>query len=178
MKKLLLFATLILAVAVNAQRIEKTETYTASNGITYKVGDTITLGKGSGMNGHFAYVQMGGFYNAMAAMNGNTRDISSGLDRNYSGTNVVLKKIKTYKDRRGTNKTTFVVGGGNITNYDLRIEDAISSCEIKDCTDTQKVEVVSAESKYDKLKKIKELKDSGVLNDEEFEAEKKKIMQL
>lgn len=176
MRKLLLFAVLFMTIALNAQKIEKTETYTASNGITYKVGDTITLGKGSGHNGHFAYVQMGGFYNAMAAMGGNYRDMSSGLDRNYAGTNVVVKKIKTYRDKRGTNKTTFVVGGGNITNYDLRIEDAIDTCEIKDCNDAQKVEIVSAESKYDKLKKIKELKDSGVLSEEEYQKEKDKIM--
>ncbi len=176
MKKLLLFATLFLAIAMNAQKISKDEVYSASNGITYKVGDTITLGRGSGMNGHFQYLQMGGFYNAMAAAGGNYNQMSASLDRNYSGMNVVVKKIKTAKDRRGTNKTYFVVGGGNITNYNLMIEDAIANCEVKDCTDTQKVEVVSAESKYDKLKKAKELLDSGVLTQAEFDAEKAKIM--
>ena len=128
------------------------------------------------MNGHFEYLQMGGFYNAMAAMGGNYNQVSSSLDRNYSGMNLVVKKIKTMKDRRGTNKTFFVMAGGNITNYNLMIEDAISSCEVKDCNDAQKVEIVSAESKYDKLKKIKELFDSGVLNQAEFDAEKAKIM--
>lgn len=176
MKKILLLATLFVAVLFNAQKISKNETYSASNGITYKVGDTITLGKGSGINGHFEYLQMGGFYNAMAAMGGNYNQVAAGLDRNYSGFNVVLKKIKTVKDRRGTNKTYFVVGGGNITNYNLMIEDAIASCEIKDCNNVQKVEVMSSETKYDKLKKIKELKDSGVLTEEEFQKEKEKIM--
>lgn len=140
------------------------------------MGDTITLGKGSGMNGHFEYLQMGGFYNAMAAMGGNYNQVSASLDRNYSGMNLVVKKIKTMKDRRGTNKTFFVMAGGNITNYNLMIEDAISSCEVKDCNDAQKVEVVSAVSKYDKLKKVKELLDAGVLTQVEFDAEKAKIM--
>ena len=176
MRKILILACTVVALIFNAQQIQKSQVYAASNGITYKVGDTITLGKGSGMNGHFAYVQMGGFFNAMASMNGNYSDVSAGLDRNYAGTNLVVKKIKTFKDKRGTNKTHFVVGGGNITNYNLMIEDAIYTCEVKDCKDTKKVEVVSAESKYDKLKKVKELKDAGVLSDEEYNEEKKKIM--
>lgn len=177
MKKLLFFtAVLLFAVTMNAQKISKGETYAASNGKVYKVGDTITLGKGSGINGHFEYMQMGGFYNTMAAMSGDTGSLAAGLGRNYSGTNVVLKKIKTIKDKRGTNKTYFVVGGGNITNYNLMIEEAIASCEITDCKDVSKVEVVSSESKYDKLKKIKDLKDAGVLSDEEFQREKDLIM--
>lgn len=40
----------------------------------------------------------------------------------------------------------------------------------------EKLKYQNNESKYDRLKKIKELKDSGVLSDEEFEKEKSKIM--
>jgi hypothetical protein len=47
---------------------------------------------------------------------------------------LLLKKIKqvTFK---GAVKTGFIVGGGNITNYLLLIEDAIATCEIKDCVE-------------------------------------------
>ena len=176
MKKLLLVATIFCGFAIFGQKISKSEVYTASNGITYKVGDTITLGRGSGMNGHFEYLQMGGFYNSMAAMNGNYNQVNSSLDRNFSGMNIVVKKIKTAKDKRGTNKTYFVIGGGNITNYYLMIEDAIATCEVKECSKSQQVEIVSSESKYDKLKKIKDLKDSGVLSDEEYQKEKEKLL--
>lgn len=40
----------------------------------------------------------------------------------------------------------------------------------------EKSQTQNSETKYDKLKKIKELKDSGVLSDEEFQKEKDKIM--
>lgn len=180
MKKTILLIMLMTINLIYSQMgtsTSKNQTYAASNNLTYKVGDTITLGKGSGMNGRFAYLQMGGFFNAMAAMGGNYNDVASGIDRNYSGKNVVIKKIKQEKDRRGTNKTYFVVAGGNLTNYNLMIEDAIESCEVKDCKrPTQNVNVVYADSKYDKLKKVKELLDSGILTEEEYKTEKEKIM--
>lgn len=40
----------------------------------------------------------------------------------------------------------------------------------------EKSQTQNSETKYDKLKKIKELKDSGVLSDEEFQKEKDQIM--
>lgn len=147
------------------------DTYKASNGITYHIGDTILLGRGSAQNGDFLYLQMGGW----AAIAGH--DQSKGSDQNniskaYSGTAVTLKKIKTYKIK-GVAKVYFTVGGGNITNYSLIIEDAIESCEVKDCN---KKEGAKADDKYAKLAKIKELLDSGVLTQEEFDKEKAKIL--
>lgn len=93
------------------------DTYTASNGITYHAGDTVKLGRGSAPNGSFIYVQMG-----MVS--------PEGIGRNYSGVNVIIKRIKQYKFK-GSDKVYFVVGGGNIVNYNLYIEDAIDTCEIE-----------------------------------------------
>ncbi|TGV01490.1 SHOCT domain-containing protein [Flavivirga rizhaonensis] len=155
------------------------ETYAASNGVVYHVGDTITLGRGSSPNGDFNYLQMGGFYNTLSVLNGEYDDIASSIGRNYSGLNVEIKKIKEI-NFKGASKVIFVVGGGNITNYNLMIEDAISTCEIKNCSDTyNKPQIVyqKQEDKYDKLKKVKELLDTGVLTQEEFENEKKKLLE-
>ncbi|WP_313029491.1 SHOCT domain-containing protein [Soonwooa sp.] len=189
MKKILTVLSIVSVVLVSAQR-DKLENYTAVNKITYKIGDTITLGKGSAPNGDFNYLQQGGFGNTIAMIGGSDMGVmsgskdkgsySSGIGRKYSGMNVIIKKIKVEKDRRGGSKVFFVVGGGNITNYNLFIDDAATSCEIKDCVkETMDVNIVNAapaESKYDKLKKIKELKDEGILSEDEFQKEKEKIM--
>jgi hypothetical protein len=62
---------------------------------------------------------------------------SQGIGSAYSGLNVIIKKIKqvTFK---GAVKTGFIVGGGNI-NYLLLIEDAIATCEIKDCVEPKQL---------------------------------------
>ncbi|MEZ0182664.1 SHOCT domain-containing protein [Flavobacterium oncorhynchi] len=155
---LLLFFTTFL----NAQG--KIEEYTASNGITYKTGDTITLGLGSGGQGTFVYLKMSGW------MAGTDTQIGSA----YAGLNVVVKKIKVQKFK-GAEKVYFTVGGGNITNYSLEIEEAIAVCEVKDCKRNNDP-VQNSGSKYDELKKIKALFDEGVLSKEEYETEKKKIL--
>jgi hypothetical protein len=66
-------------------------------------------------------------------------------------------------------------------NNEVDLENAIRSGEIivpdefmpKSKNQTQ---VIVTESKYDKLKKTKDLKDTGILSDDEFLKEKEKIM--
>ncbi|QDZ64486.1 hypothetical protein EVD20_21280 [Elizabethkingia bruuniana] len=85
---------------------------------------------------------------------------------------------------RGSEKNGYVyyvkIGSGLI-NYEVDIENAIKSGEIilpDEFMPQSQSQNLSNESKYDKLKKIKELKDSGVLSEEEFQKEKEKIMNL
>jgi hypothetical protein len=175
MKNLLIALLTVLSLSCFA---ENNETYKASNGKTYQIGDTIKLGRGSSHNGRFIYLQMGGMYNAMVAMGGsnNVNTYSEGLSGSLSGLNLIVKKIKTAK-LKGATKTFFVVGGGNITNYNLMIEDAIASCEIVDCIEkVQKVEMINKPSKADEIKKLKDLLDSGAITKDEFDVEKKKIL--
>lgn len=157
------------------------ESYEATNGIVYKVGDTIKLGRGSAPNGDFNYLQMGGMYNSLSALQGDTENISSGIGRNYSGLKVILKKIKYWK-LKGARKVVFVVGGGNITNYNLMIEDAIATCEIEDCDRRNQSETPiiyqKVDDKYDKIKKLKELLDMGAITKEEYDKEKKKLLEM
>jgi hypothetical protein len=147
--------------SMNAQKNIKE--YKASNGVHYKIGDTITMGRGSGLQGSFVFYQMGGWGATMG---------DNSLPSVHGGTNVILKKIKV-ANLRGAEKVWFVVNGGNITNYNLFIEDAIATCEIKDCNSKDKVQPMD---KYDQLKKIKELLDNGTLTQEEYEIEKKDIL--
>lgn len=161
MKKIILLLLLVTGFVNGQERILE---YKASNNITYKVGDTIQLGRGSGMQGTFVYLKMAGWAAGSATQIGSA----------YGGLNVNIKKIKklTFK---GGEKIYFTVGGGNITNYSLEIEEAIASCEVKNCTNPQTT-VISQSDKYDKLKKLKELFDNGTLTQEEYDSEKKKLL--
>ena len=161
MKKSIVLLLLISGI-LNAQ--ENLKEYTASNGITYKIGDRIKLGKGIGGQGTFVYLKMAGW------MAGTDTQIGSA----YAGLNVDLKKIKKYKFK-GAEKIIFTVGGGNLTNYSLEIEEAISVCEIIDCNG-KPVDTIIESDKYDKLNKLKILLDNGTLTKEEFEIEKKKLL--
>lgn len=117
MKKLLFF--LLLSSVTFGQKITE---YKATNQIVYKVGDTISLGRGSGNQGSFVYLQIGGIMAGSGTI----------IGQQYSGLNVIVAKIKKYKFK-GAEKVIFSVKAGNITNYNLYIEDAIAVCEIKDC---------------------------------------------
>ena len=166
---------LILLMSVSASTIaESIDSYKASNGKTYQIGDTIKLGRGSSDNGSFLYLQMGGWGMVASARTDGKNDFT--MPSSYSGTNVILKKIKQQKFK-GAIKIIFVVGGGNITNYNLMIEDAIATCEIVDCKEkVLKVETINQPSKADEIKKLKELLDSGAITKDEFDAEKKKVL--
>tara|TARA_R110002051_G_scaffold224048_1_gene287242 strand:- start:3966 stop:4445 length:480 start_codon:yes stop_codon:yes gene_type:complete len=147
---------LTLSLSVKSQTLKE---YKASNGLTYKKKDTIVMSEGSGYDDTYKYlwIRGGGKINTVA----------------YQGIKVVIKKIKRFKNR-GTEKVLFSIGGGNIINYTLDIEGAISSCEIKNCIKDRKD--ISLNDKYDKLAKIKKLFDEGILTKEEYESEKKKIL--
>ncbi|OBX22197.1 MULTISPECIES: SHOCT domain-containing protein [Bizionia] len=171
MKKIsiLLFTALFAFNLSNAQKKqEKLEAYTASNGITYKVDDEIKLGRGSDTNGKFVYVNIGGW--AVS-----TNPEQNRLGAGNAGLIVTVKKIIKYNYKRYKG-VYFTVGGGNITNYILDIENAISTCEVENCVD-QNTAVQASSDKYDKLSKIKGLLDEGVLTQEEYDAEKKIILE-
>jgi len=158
---ILLLAVIVLSSQVHAQRLQE---YKASNGIVYKEKDTVKLGLGSGFQGTFVHLKMGGF------MTGSVTQIGSV----YSNTAVTIKKIRKYK-MKGAENILFVVGGGNITNYNLLIEPAIQTCEVLPCKENSTT-TISQSDKYDKLAKLKKLFDDGVLTQSEYEIEKQKIL--
>lgn len=170
MKKitLLIIAMLTLNSIQAQKKVEKLEEYTASNGITYKVGDEFKLGQGSDTNGKFVYVNIGGW-----AMSTNAEENRLGAAN--TDLIVTLKKIKKYNKKRFKG-VYFTVGGGNITNYTIDIENAIKSCEIEICKNENNV-AVSKPDKYDQLAKLKKLLDNEVLTQEEYDTEKKEILE-
>lgn len=98
----------------------------------------------------------------------------NGLPAGNTGLVVTLKKIKKYDSKR-YKAVLFIVGGGNITNYNLDIESAIAECEIEKCK-TVSESAKSADDKFDKLTKQKELYDSGAITEQEYNEQKKKLL--
>ncbi|WP_443939760.1 hypothetical protein [Pedobacter sp. MW01-1-1] len=122
MKTLLLTLSIMATVSVYAQ---KKESYTASNGITYKIGDTVKLGVGSGLNNRFLYMLPAPF----------TVEPSQNYYLKYLNTFVVIKKIKM-EGIRDRQKMTFVVSMGTDARWWLKIDEAIQNCEVVPCKKT------------------------------------------
>ena len=157
MKKLFYLFFLLTQTIVYSQNLKN---YKASNETNYKKGDTIIMAEPTGANDEFKSLWITGS--------------NQYLNKTYTDIPVIIKKIKqmTY---RGVSKVLFKVNGGNIVPYTLDIERAIKLCEIKECKKEILKEVV-VKDKYEKLREIKKLYDNGVLTKEEFEKEKKEIL--
>lgn len=166
MKQVLLVMLLMPILAFT----QKDKGYKALNGITYYVGDTVKLARGSAPNGNFLYLQMGG-WGAIMGYNANKSNDQMNIGRAYANTAVIVKKIKSGKIK-GVEKYYFVVGGGNITNYYLYIDDAVQACEVRPCLEAKNNNVSVA----DELLKLKQLLDSGALTQAEYDSQKKKLL--
>lgn len=148
--------------------------YTASNGITYGIGDTIKLGRGSAPNGDFRYLNNGGF-GAILIYNPSRGSEQFDVGRYYSGQNVIISKIKKYH-YKGAQKVVFAVRAAYTPiRFDLYIEDAITTCEVLPCGSISSNQTTQL-SLADEIKKLKELKDNGVLTEEEFQQAKQKLL--
>ena len=173
-----LFTTIIAGLPFLVSAQKKTE-YLASNGKTYHIGDTVILNRGSSPMGNFMYVQFGGWGKVF------THDASKGVEqddlgRAYAGVGAVIKKIRNEK-YRGVDRIVFTVGLGTITNCDMFIEDAIATCEIKDCKGKAETAPTTAPatatvSTADELAKYKKLLDQGAISKAEYEAMKKETI--
>lgn len=118
MKVALIMMAFVIA-SINMASAQKIKEYKANNGTVYKIGDKVKLKKGSGENGSFVFLTVGGW--ATIA----NPNIDTTIPSSYAGYEITVKKIKQAKG-----KTLFVVSGGNISNYYLLIDQAIESGEV------------------------------------------------
>ncbi|MCS3530552.1 SHOCT domain-containing protein [Chryseobacterium sp. JUb7] len=183
MKKVLLIFTLVFFGMYYSQTAPKFEndTLTTSTGFKVYEGLDLKIGTGSMNDGDFKFIRTnaGSIFNyySTTGYQGLANQANS-FRRSNSGLTFKVKKIMT----RGSKKNGFVyyvkIGSGLI-NYEMDVENAIKSGEIivpDKFLPKEKSQNQNSETKYDKLKKIKELRDSGVLSEEEFQKEKDKIM--
>ncbi|HTE01627.1 MAG TPA: SHOCT domain-containing protein [Mucilaginibacter sp.] len=175
--KATLFLLLFLPTLSFAQVLglgKRLNVYQASNSKAYRVGDTIKLAQGSSPNGTFRYVQYGGWL--MFLQSGTSED-KNNLERDKSGYGAVIRKIHSFK-AHGVEKVVFAVDLGLKSNCDMWIEDAIATCEIVECkgAKVQTTIVQKADDKFDQLKKLKALFDSGAITQAEYTEQKKKLL--
>jgi hypothetical protein len=144
--------------------------YKASNGVTYKLNDTVRLGKGSNSNGSFVYVED---YGPGPSLPSDPNRTPSGhsLPKQFTNSVVVLKAIRK-TTVNGADKYIFMVNPGGLFRYTMYIDDAISACEVKPCAaDNAKIGSVA-----DEIKKLKALLDQGAITQAEYDAQKKKLL--
>ncbi|WP_278552513.1 SHOCT domain-containing protein [Elizabethkingia bruuniana] len=185
MKKVLL-VFLFLSFGISySQTLPHVKNDTLITSTSYKIyaGLDLKIGTGSMNDGDFKFIRRNAAslfnYYSTTGYQGLANQ-SNSFSRSNSGLTFKVKKIMP----RGSEKNGYVyyvkIGSGLI-NYEVDIENAIKSGEIilpDEFMPQSQSQNLSNESKYDKLKKIKELKDSGVLSEEEFQKEKEKIMNL
>ena len=132
--------------------------YVAKDGSVFNVGDKITFGTPSGVNGRFVHltkVDIGGniYFVGAEAVN----------------TSAEIKKIKLDGFKNSGFKAVFRTKGfTGIDNYFLKIEDAIVSGEVKSL-------VMSSDEALSELKKAKDKLDLGLITQEEFNSIKTEL---
>ena len=118
MKRLLMIMTLVMFSMLAFGQ------YTASNGVTYNVGDTLTIGKGSAQDGSFMFIQLNG---AAMLTAGGSNELNMG--KHYTGLKAVVKKV-VMKKLAGQTKPCLTVTLKPFS-YIIYIEEAIESGELK-----------------------------------------------
>ncbi|MFD2146467.1 SHOCT domain-containing protein [Mucilaginibacter antarcticus] len=171
MKKILLIIVLLTPLLTKAQGFFGTAVteYKASNGVTYKLGDTVKLGRGTKPDGTFLYVEDRGIIP-------NPRSVRN-LPKEFANVGATLKGIRKIKVN-GVEKYVFSINPGGPMRYSVFIDDAIEACEVKPCKAADAVQTVpsAAGSVADEIKKLKALLDSGAITQAEYDAQKKKLL--
>ena len=194
MKKLLTVLTLII-VSFNAfsQSNDSTlpklieDTLFTTSGYKIIVGQYINIGTGSTPDGDFKFIRRNstGFGTMMSTSDNNSYNKSElSLPRNMSGHRGKVVKIATRGDEEIgiTYEPLITFGSGR---YEIDVDNAIASNEIivpeefrpKPKMTTTVVEVKQQISVADELIKLKKLLDDGVLTKDEFDSQKKKLLE-
>lgn len=163
------------------------DTLFTTSGYKIVVGEDINIGTGSTPDGDFKFIRRNstGFGTAMATTNNNAYNKSQlSLPRNMAGHKGKVVKIATRGNKRiGKTYEPLITFGFGMGRYEIDVDNAIASGEIvvpdefKPKPKAAVVEVKQQISIADELSKLKELYDDGVLTKDEFEAQKKKLLE-
>ena len=180
MKKYILTALVLSVYMLHAQDsiYLRNDTLHTTSGFVVYPGQAIKLGVGNLPNGDFRYINVNTSSFYYIAHKGHS-GIESSLSKRNINHPVTIIKI----DTRGNDKKGYlyypIISVGSIS-YQVDIDGAIVTGEIV-VPDKFKPKSTSAqqtqEDVYDKLKKLKELLDSGAITQEEYDAQKKKLLE-
>ncbi len=171
MKKIIILLLCALPIIGFAQDLTS---YTAGNGKTYKVGDTVKVALGSMPDGNFKYIQASPLIPTPPTRNNN----SLSARKDFANTITIIRKIKKNANLSGAEKVLFNVKVRGPITYDIWIEEAIAACEITPCVNNTKSAPINTGqgSVADELLKLKTLLDAGALTQAEFDAQKKRLL--
>jgi hypothetical protein len=194
MKKILTALTFTLLVSnAFSQDKENTlpkvveDTLFTKSGYNIVIGQEINLGTGSTPDGDFKFIRRNssGFGTMMVMTDNNAYNKSElSLPRTMAGhKGKVVKIVKRGNKKIGIDYEPLVTFGSG--RYEIDVDNAIATGEIvvpdefkpKSKTATTVVEVKQQISVADELTKLKKLYDDSVLTKEEYEAQKKKLLE-
>jgi len=180
MKKLLLLV-LFYPIVLKAQErfpVIVNDTLFISPYDYYWKGCHIKTGPGTLPNGDFKYITSSPS-SWVALMNASANDPLKGvvpLKSWASGTMLTVKEIRATGSRKRGFKVWLIVGGGNIVNYLVDIEFATGAGEVISNNPQYQKKNVSPFSIADEIKKLKDLLDAGAITQEEYDNQKKKLL--
>lgn len=169
MKKILTLLVMMVVLSATSQTLkhneltERTEceAYIGSDGILYKVGDTLKIGMPSGLRS-FAFIQS---VDIMGTI--------SFAPAGFSNTEVVIKKIRIAGSSRTGYKASFQTKATAISNMFVDFESALQSGELNG----KKGSISSADA-INELKKAKEKLDLGLITEEEYDKKKSEMIKF
>lgn len=146
---------------------QKLTSYTASNGMTYNVGDTLVLGVGSAPDGYFNFV-----YSGMALTIFGSLAIESDYDVRlpdyFHGSPQAIKKIKQREK-----DVLFLFETDGWGGFVIDIEKAIAACEVSYCRPNGFL----TQEEFEKLVLLYRAAVSGDISSERFEELRLELMQ-
>jgi hypothetical protein len=93
-----------------------------------------------------------------------------------AGTILTVKEIRVTGNRKRGFKVWLIVGNGNIVNYLVDIEFATGIGEVLSYNPKYQKKNEQIFSVADEIKKFKDLLDAGAITQQEYDAQKKKIL--
>ncbi len=145
---------------------QKQNAYTASNGYTITVGDTVMLGVGSAPDGRFQHIYESMAQSIFAAL-ADDYNYDFRLPEYFQGAPVVIKKIKQ-KD----NETLLIFNTEGWGAFVIDAEAAIASCEIAFCRNGRFL----SQEEFEKLVLLYRAALDGDISAERFESLRKELI--
>lgn len=155
-----------------------------SSGFVIKVGEKVKLGRGTMPDGTFKYIRANAAsLFSYSGPNANSANSANALMYSYNGLMGEVARIENRGNKRRGYVTYLILKLGLPARYEVDLDNAIQSGEIvipdefKPKEKPLQVEIKGGSfSLADELIKLKKLLDDGILTKEEFEAQKKKLL--
>lgn len=201
MKKLLLLLTLSIGLSSFAQnnnpRFSKgEENNTSDQGHTIEnrtikikqggeitIGDDILIGEGASPDGTFRYIQVNEVSTFRGSNTGGTQygvQQANALPNKYADLKAKVIDFQERGNKRTGYKIFVIVGVGDVRRYQIDLDSALQFGEIiveGYVNPKKEVKTQSGTSSIaDEIKKLNELKESGILTEEEYHKAKQKLL--